>query len=99
MAGADQPLAGDEAVADPAAIVRARILDDDDPAALEAGHGDIGGAIPGPDDPADRDVDRAHIHQLRNPVVGVVAQLVDHLRLDRAHDPPYAAGLTPHETN
>ena len=66
-----QRIAIDVAVADATAIVRARIVDDDEPAALEPGDRDLAGAIARSDDRADGD--EAHFVQLRPTVVGVVA--------------------------
>jgi hypothetical protein len=65
--------------------VRALVGDHDDPAALQLRHRDRPGAIPGAHDPADRDVDRVDVEQLRHPVVGVVAQLLDQSCADGAH--------------
>jgi hypothetical protein len=77
VAVADQALAIDEAIADPAAIVRALVRDDDDATALESRHGDRPCPIAGADHPPDRHIDfYVELGQLGDPVVRVVPELV-----------------------
>ena len=64
--------------------MRALVCDYDEPARAEPGDRYLARAIAGRDDLAD--AERPQLVQLRAAVVRVVAQLVEDLRLDRAHD-------------
>lgn len=92
VARAHQPLARDETVTDPAAVVRALVLHDHDPAALEPRYRDRSRPVARAHDPPDRHVDppglvEAQVGELRHPIVGVIAKLVDQLCAKRAHAP------------
>jgi hypothetical protein len=77
VAVADQALAIDEAIADPATIVRALVHDHDHPTALEPRDGDRPCPIAGADHPTDRNIDvDIELGQLRDPVIRVVPELV-----------------------
>ncbi len=84
MACAHDALALDVAVADPAAIVRALVLDDHQGPALEPGDRDRARAVAGRDDATDRH--ESDLVQLRPPVVRVVAEHIEDLRVNSAHD-------------
>ena len=84
MPRAHQPLALDVAIGDPAAVVRALVRDHDQPARAEPSDRDRARAIAGREDLAN--AQGPQLVQLRATVVRVVAQLVEDLRLDRAHD-------------
>lgn len=83
MASADELLALDVAVADPAAVVRALVGDDDQLAGPQACDRHRAGTIARGHDLAD--LDERQLVQLRPTVVRVVAQLVENLRVDRPH--------------
>jgi hypothetical protein len=79
---ADQALAIDEAITDPATIVRALVRHHDDSTALEPCHGDRPCPIASADHPTDRHIDEPRtadeieLGQLRDPVIRVVPELV-----------------------
>ena len=83
MPRAHEVIALDVAVADPTAIVRTGVVDDDELAAVEPGDRDRPRAIAGRDDRAERH--EADVGELRPAVVRVVAQLVEQHCADRGH--------------
>jgi len=86
MAVADEQLAGHEAIADPAAVVRALVGDNHDLAALEPGDRDRTHTVPRRDDATDRDIDgNIEVRELRHPVIGVVTELVEQLGVEDSH--------------
>ncbi len=92
MAVADEQLAGDEAIADPAAIVWALVGHDHDPAALEPGDRHCTRTVPSRDDTTDGNIDRdIEVDELRHPVIGVVTELVEQLCVEGSHA-AYATG-------
>lgn len=74
-----EPLTLDVAVADLAAVVGTLVVDDDQRPALEPGDRDGACAVPGRDDATDRH--EADLVQLRPPVVRVVAEDIEDLRI------------------
>jgi len=87
---AHQQLALDVTVADQAAIVRARVVDHDERAALEPRDRDRAGTITRGHDATDRH--EADFVQLRAAVLRVVTQDVEDLRVERGHAPRLATG-------
>lgn len=87
MTRADDQVALDETVADPATIVRALVFDDDELAASEARDRDGASTVPRCDNGTDGH--ETELVQLRSTIIGVVPELVDqlvnHQCFDRAH--------------
>jgi hypothetical protein len=75
MAGAHQVLTVDEAIRDPTTVVRARVVDDDQPAAEQASDRHLSRTIARRDHHAARD--DAEVPERRHTVVRIVAELVD----------------------
>ena len=89
MARADEAVALDVAVADTAAVVWADVVHDDQAATAQAGDRDRADTVAGRDQgPHGNEADLVERHA---PVVGVVAELVDDLGLDRGHGPSLGA--------
>lgn len=83
MTRAYEALAVDKAVADPAAVVRADVIDDDEHAAAQPRDRDRTGAISRCDHHPRGDID--DLRERRSTVVGVVPELVEDLRADGGH--------------
>ena len=83
MTRAHEALAIDEAVADPAAVVRASIVDHDELTAPESRDRELTSAIARRHDRTNRDV--PDFGEREPTVVRVVAQLVEHTCMDRTH--------------
>ena len=75
MPRTDKVIALDVTVADPTAIVRTRIVDDDELAAIQARDRHRARAVASCDDGSERH--EADLRELRPTVVGVIAQLVE----------------------
>lgn len=75
----------DVAVADQAAIVRAVIIDDHELARVEPRHGYRPRAVTGGNHVAERN--EADLVQLWPAIVRVITQHVEHLGMDRGHEP------------
>lgn len=80
---ADQAVALDEAITDPATIVRTLVVDDDQRATRQPRDRDRTRAISGGDDATDRH--EAQLVKLWPAVVGVVPELVENLRVEGSH--------------
>lgn len=95
VSGADNPISLDKPVADAAAIVWTVVCNDDQPAALESSHRHRLGAAASGHDRADGDIatvgSQIEGGQLCSPVIGIIAQLIDNLCLERAHPPTVRA--------
>jgi len=86
MTVADEQLASDEAIADPAPIVRALVGHDHDRAALEPGDRHRTRTVPSRDDMTDGNIDRdIEVSELRHPVIRVVTELVEQLCVEGSH--------------
>jgi len=92
VASAHDDIAVDEAVGDPAAVVRADIVDDDQPAAREPADRDLACAGARREQRTDRNRIEIEVFHLGARVARVVAELVEKLRGDRAHAPNMHAG-------
>ena len=83
MPCAHQPVAVDEAVGDPPAVVRALVVDDDQPPARQARHRNRLRSDPRSHDRTDRH--EPDLGQLGRTVVGVIPKNVKELGGQRAH--------------